>query len=155
MDIKLNCYKKKAFSLIELLVVVSIIAVLMAVGSVGYQSIIKSGRNARRQADVQQIRTALESYKSDTGAYPANPVGSCATTTCCQLSGLVPSYLAAYPSDPSIPSSNYCYIGAGSTYSICYRLENGLTASANSACNTLHSNNRCGGGACNTYASNP
>jgi general secretion pathway protein G len=61
---------KKAFTLIELLVATTIIAVLIAIGTVSYSSVSRKSRDTKRRSDVEQIRAALEMYRADIGSYP-------------------------------------------------------------------------------------
>jgi prepilin-type N-terminal cleavage/methylation domain-containing protein len=63
---------KKGFTLIELLVVIAIIGVLSAIGLVSFKGANQKARDSRRAADIQEIRSALEMYKTDssTGTYP-------------------------------------------------------------------------------------
>lgn len=63
--------KNPAFTLIEVLVAVTIIAVLTAIGVVSYASANRNSRDSKRLADVEQIRAALEMYRADVGSYPA------------------------------------------------------------------------------------
>lgn len=62
--------KKTGFTLIELLISVSIIAVLSAIGLVVYSSVLKQGRDSKRQSDLRSIQSALEQYYSDQLNYP-------------------------------------------------------------------------------------
>lgn len=67
--------KKRGFTLIELLVAMSIIAVLAAIGLSSYAFSQKRARDARRKADLSQIRAALELYRADNGFYPQSGCG--------------------------------------------------------------------------------
>lgn len=108
----------KGFTLVELLVVISIIAILSSIGAVIYSSTQKSARMAQRAENLKAIATALEAYKTDKGSYPCLG-GSCpnldllgwrsvcttwnrggAVTTDTQIPGLVPTYLQNMPVDP-------------------------------------------------------
>jgi prepilin-type N-terminal cleavage/methylation domain-containing protein len=60
------------FSLMELLVVVSIIAMLTAMGMVMYGSTSKNSRDSKRKADLEQLRAALVLYRTDNGYYPTS-----------------------------------------------------------------------------------
>jgi hypothetical protein len=79
-------------------------------------------RDARRFSDLDQVRTALEMYYADHGAYPIQPSSSgwMGTTPGCYgntsgdpnaaIPGLVSGgYIPALPQDPN-PSGNFCYI---------------------------------------------
>lgn len=66
--------RKRGFTLIEILVVVAIFAALMAMGGMAFITAMKRSRNARRAADIQEIRTALEMYRTDKGYYPRDIV---------------------------------------------------------------------------------
>jgi len=59
-----------AFSLIELLVVVAIIAVLagLTLATLGYVN--KKGAESRARSEVAAIASAIEDFKRDTGSYP-------------------------------------------------------------------------------------
>ena len=65
--------KKKGFTLIELIVTVTIIAILTVVGVVSYSGTSKKARDNRRMADLEKIRVALELYRQGTGStYPGD-----------------------------------------------------------------------------------
>lgn len=60
------------FTLLELLVVISIIGILIAIGSASYSTAQKKGRDSRRQADLKAAQNAFEQYYSvNSSAYPA------------------------------------------------------------------------------------
>lgn len=58
------------FTLMELLVVISIIGLLSSLGMVSLNSARIKARDALRMADMAQLRTALTLYYDDNGAYP-------------------------------------------------------------------------------------
>lgn len=108
---------RKGFTLIEVLVAVTIISVLASIGVVAYTSVNKRARDAKRKGDVEQIRSALEMYRADIGYYPN--IGSGSWTNASGLSTpLVSTYLPAIPSDPK-STQTYRYKAtnlSGSTY---------------------------------------
>ena len=57
----------KGFSLIELLVVITIMGVLSAIAFSSYQTAQKTSRDARRRADISEIAKALEINKTVSG----------------------------------------------------------------------------------------
>lgn len=61
---------KKGFSLIELLVVATIIIVLTTIGVISYRSASIKSRDSKRKADLETVRQALVLYRSDVGSYP-------------------------------------------------------------------------------------
>ena len=61
---------KKAFTLIELLIVISIIGILLSITSFSYLTAQKKGRDSRRRQDLKAIQTALEQYYTENGVYP-------------------------------------------------------------------------------------
>lgn len=54
----------------EILVVTSIIALISAIGLANYSTVSKKSRDGKRKADLEQIRAALELYRTDEGEYP-------------------------------------------------------------------------------------
>lgn len=109
---------KKAFTLVELLVALSIMALVMALSLTAFDSTKKSARDGRRKADLESIRSALEIYRSDVGGYPAN------------LNLLVPNYTATLPTDP-VATQSYVYTptcpSVCTSYTLCATLEVGST----------------------------
>jgi type IV pilus assembly protein PilA len=71
---------KQGFTLIEILIVAIIIALLAAVGAVTYTSVNRSSRDARRKADLEQMRTAFEQWRSDNSSYPTLLTVDCNST---------------------------------------------------------------------------
>lgn len=106
--------RKNGFTFVELLVVVTIIAVITGIAAVSYNQTNKRSRDTRRKADIEQIRSALEICRAESGAYPAS-IGSgvvCATVT----------YMAAnqMPKDPKSGNAySYSANVANDTYSLC------------------------------------
>lgn len=96
---------KKAFTLIELIVVISIIAILLTISVFSFREIRTSGRDFKRVNDITQIRMALEMYRRDTGSYPDsfNPGESLVNPN---NSAIV--YLNRIPSNPSPRSDGSC-----------------------------------------------
>ncbi len=62
--------KKIGFTLIELMVVISIIALLVTAGAVIYSKILTNSRDAKRKADLETVKSALVLYRTDNGYYP-------------------------------------------------------------------------------------
>jgi len=64
--------KQKGFTLIEVLIVVSIIGLLTSATLIGLGSFRGAGRDARRLSDLRQIQNGLELYYAKYGEYPAS-----------------------------------------------------------------------------------
>ena len=65
-----------AFTIMELLVVISIIIILagLILGTSGY--VQKKGARSRTEAEIAAMSAALESYKADNGVYPSDPTAT-------------------------------------------------------------------------------
>ena len=119
---------QKAFTFIELLVVITIIAVLMAIATVTYSSTMTKSRNAKRVADIQSIRSALEICRSEDGYYPTTINYGSGGVSC--LSSVA---LTTTPLDPKNTGSYiYSYSRPTTlTYSISYLPEGGSLVTFN------------------------
>ena len=62
--------KNKGFTIIELLVVISIISFLASIVLVNVNMYMAKARDAKRMSDMRQIMIALEMYRSQNGVYP-------------------------------------------------------------------------------------
>src|SRR4029079_11024809 len=62
----------RGFTLVELLVVITIISVLAALITVAAIGALKKAQEARIKAEINQIATAVDDYKNKTTAYPPN-----------------------------------------------------------------------------------
>lgn len=66
--------RQSGFTMIELLVVTTIIIVLTAIGLVSYTAANRNARNGKRKADLEMVRQALVLYRTDNGTYPSGTV---------------------------------------------------------------------------------
>ncbi|PJE66807.1 hypothetical protein COU93_02235 [Candidatus Shapirobacteria bacterium CG10_big_fil_rev_8_21_14_0_10_36_6] len=115
---------KFGFTLFELLVSISIIAILTAIASMSFSGAQKKARDARRAQDMNSIQKAAEQYYSQNNyTYPSS-------TGVLVSSGL----MQLWPSDPKgVGFTAYVY-NIATTYCACAAVEN--TASGNSSANT-------------------
>lgn len=125
------------FTLVELLVVISIIAVLSVIGITIFSSAQKSARDGQRISNIHNLMNALEQYNTANGRYP-DACNSSTSLACCSswghgdnwITGLVPNYMVSLPHDPKEPPTpggpDICYVvnSTHSAYGLKYRLEN-------------------------------
>jgi len=61
---------KHGFNLIELLTVITIIAILVSVVTVSWSAAQKKARDGKRKSDLKAVQQSLELYFQDNGTYP-------------------------------------------------------------------------------------
>ncbi len=72
---KLPTNKQRAFTLLELLIVMVILALLAGLGLMSFGTIQMKSRDSRRKQDLANVSKALETYYNDYGKYPASVDG--------------------------------------------------------------------------------
>lgn len=87
------------FTLIELLVVIAIIGTLSSVVLTSLNSARAKARDAKRQSDLTQLRTALEFYFDSNGSYPAGCWNYFEEQGASYIPGLSPAYISQLPRD--------------------------------------------------------
>jgi len=109
-----------AFTLVELLIVISILGVLASIALVSFVSAQQRGRDAARKSDLKQVFSALELYYSDYEKYPgASNTGlilACPSTTqadcvwegTAAFSDTKTTYMKSMPKDP-VSGQTYFY----------------------------------------------
>ncbi len=99
--------KQQGFTLIEILIVISIIGVLSALTLVGMSGFRASGRDAKRMSDLRQVQNGLELYYAKFGSYPTS------VTWTDLVSQLASAGVKNLPTDPT-NSGDYVY-----KYTVC------------------------------------
>lgn len=96
------------FSLLELLVVISIIGILVAVGTASYTGAQKKVRDSRRMQDLKAIQNAQEQYYITNGSYVHIRAGV-SDNTCF---GSIPEAMDKVPTDPKnvTPYTYRCFM---------------------------------------------
>lgn len=91
--------KSRGFTLIEILVVFSIIAILTILGFMSWKAQIDKANDARRKADLERLRIAFEDFYNDYNCYPPAGVLDPDFLDNCGGGDLKP-YLDKIPCDP-------------------------------------------------------
>lgn len=106
------------FTMIELLVVTTIIIVITSIGLVSYTSANRSARNGKRKADMEMVRQALVLYRTDNTSYPATSNFTTMLTTIADYTS------ATTVSDPKNDATYfYSYASDGVTFTLTAKLE--------------------------------
>ncbi len=99
------------FTLLEILVVISIIGILIAMGASAFSTAQKKGRDARRVGDMKQYQNAFEQYYSENDGY----------STCANMEV---DFIGSAPTDPKTGASYNCTTDAiNSKYCVCATLD--------------------------------
>ncbi len=103
----------RGFTLVELLVVLTIIGILAGIILAAVGGARTSGKDARRISDIRQISYALGIYYSVNGSYPCALYTGGACPDALTLEGSVGSTMKSVPKDPS-SNGIYLYAATGS-----------------------------------------
>ena len=108
------------FTLVELLIVISIIGVLSALLMANFIGVRQRAKDAQRKSDLRQIQSALELYKSDSDS--STYASSVPNASCNGFPSLVASdcsstvYMRKVPLDPLGSDYKYIYNSSTDTY---------------------------------------
>lgn len=97
---KFQISKQRGFTLIELLIVIVIIGILSTLVIANFIGVRARARDAQRKTDLSQIRTALQLYYSDEGAYPSWDASSYPACGAEFTGGTGVTYIKKMPCDP-------------------------------------------------------
>lgn len=120
-------HRNKGFTLVEILVVATIIGLLASVGIFSYVQFSKQSRDAKRKSDLEVVRSAVELYRSSNNTYPLSVTWG---GDICDPGGCVNgTYLQGVPNDPKASTdATYYYTSDGSDYTLGASMESSSTS---------------------------
>lgn len=130
--------RKKAFTLIELLIAMALLAVLAMLLIGNFNTTLKRGRDAQRKNDLNQFQKALELYYEDNKAYPVFATSDIFNKVMCGVNtvqtntaacGTDTIYMIKTPKDPN-SAYTYKYVSDGKYYYLFSYIENTLDQNA-------------------------
>lgn len=124
--------KYAAFSLVELMVTIAIIGILISLVYVSFQESRMSTRDKVRQTTLADLQLAIETYRTQTGFYPAQGCGAAGTwatndsslsglsvSVCTDfIRGLAPSYIGTLPNAARPEGRAFVYRSDGNSYKL-------------------------------------
>lgn len=152
---------RQGFSLIELLIAITIIGILSSIGLSTFTSAQIKSRDAKRKAHLKQLADSFEAYHNDYGQYPAEDGSggldgyTWGASEFSDAKGTV--YMVQLPQDPTLGMS-YIYdagapvAGKITTFQLYTRLENNLDPAINKDSNNqplVFESLSCGSRDCN------
>ena len=121
---KNSFYEIKGFSLVELLIAISIVAILSVILSVNFSRTQKNSRDQRRIADLKAIQNAAEQYYLLRGRYPTSRA-----TPWVVNSNVI---LSSFPKGPKGENYTYTYSASVGGFCACSTMmESGKYGNAN------------------------
>lgn len=126
--------QRKGFTLVELLVVISIIGILTSISTVSVNLARKKARDAKRKADMSQVQLGLYLYYDDNGKFPQadmlpeNAAANWLSVLVPHMDGTATSkyYIRLMPTDPlNMAPHYYGYNSNGAEFILSYYLEEG------------------------------
>lgn len=127
--------RNKGFTLVELMVTITILSILMTIAIVSYGNVQRNARDGKRKSDISVIQSALEQYHADAGYYPAS------ITFNSSLNYGTKTYMPKVPQDPQ-STYYYGYTATGCTtnctnYCLFAPLENNSNTVTATNCSTI------------------
>ncbi len=105
----------KGFTLVELMIVITVIAILATIAVVSFTRVQKQARDTKRKGDLRALATGLQAYYTEKQAYPTAVQGTAVLT---------PTYVPVIPTDPQSKASyTYTNDATNNTYGLCATLE--------------------------------
>lgn len=113
--------KQKGFTLIEILVAISIISILSGFIIISLQSAVNGGKDSRRKSDLTMIKNAIDLYAAEhSGAVPQQTPVACNIGGGCfsSIDPVLQTMMKTIPSDPDAVNSYTYYSSDGKSCTI-------------------------------------
>lgn len=110
--------KQSGFTYIELLIVIISLGILFSIAISSYSNVRQRSLDQRRQSDMEEIRSALEQYRSVNTAYPTPAGVQGMTFGTGSLTDGTSTYMEKIPQDPQHPVRQYHYTTSGDDYTL-------------------------------------
>ncbi len=93
--------QRPGFTLVEMLVTITIIVILAGLSLGGFKYVTTKQANAQAEIQIKLLESAIEEYKGDNGEYPKQDLGSSSTNSL---------YLALYRQGVQDPDNKKIYV---------------------------------------------
>lgn len=105
-------FRRKGFTILELLIVIAVIGVLVGIAMPRFKGIQDEGNIAKAKGDLRTLQTAMESYlMHNSNAFP---------TTLTTLTTASPQIISSVPKDPFTSGSEYVLVKGTAPYYTIY-----------------------------------
>jgi len=141
MSIKLSNTNRSAFTLVEMLVVITIVGILTSLPMVAIQNSRENTRNAKRIADAKQMQNALELYYNDNNSYPSTLTpGETLSSNSITYIQQIPSAPTPNDGDCSEQENGFTYVTSRPQYDYFNVTDKGSTHSYSYDCSNDNNN---------------
>jgi prepilin-type N-terminal cleavage/methylation domain-containing protein len=127
--------KTRGFTLVEILVVITIVLLLTSVAFFQYNEAGKKSRDGNRQSNLEKVQAALELYRQKYGKYPAGCRGvgvwsgqigtsyACAGGGSQYIVGLAPEFISTLPQETKLNGVDSGYVYTSDAAGTVYKFE--------------------------------
>jgi prepilin-type N-terminal cleavage/methylation domain-containing protein len=110
----------KGFTLVELLITISVLVIIGAIGMRIYAITLANSADQQRLKDLNTIKQALDLYRYDHKTYPESVTFNCSTPGALSYGGK--TYLTKIPNDLDCAKDrNYQYLATDCVNSVCIK----------------------------------